>query len=237
MRHRPRVRRRVNEKQRARAGLLHPDLNGGILPAPSVGNTTKCMTFDNDLRTPLPQVCLVTGPARSGKSEWAEVLANQSGRAVWYVATAQTDPADAEWQARIAAHRQRRPSTWTTLQVPTDLAATIRRGTVTDCLLIDSLGTWLANQLDLDEAAWSETTQDLLLSLHQTASQVIIVAEETGWGIVPAYPLGRRFRDRLGTLTRQVAALSQRVYLVTAGHVLNLSQLGSPLPPLGSNLF
>jgi adenosylcobinamide kinase/adenosylcobinamide-phosphate guanylyltransferase len=172
---------------------------------------------------------LVTGPARSGKSAWAEVLALRSGRAVTYIATAQLDPDDREWQQRIEQHRQRRPTTWTTLEVTLDLAATIRSATRTDCLLVDSLGTWLANLLHQDDDPWEKTTQELLTSLEQTDSTIILVAEEVGWGIVPAYPVGRQFRDRLGALVRQIGAIAHPVYLVLGGQVLNLSQLGFPL--------
>ena len=118
---------------------------------------------------PLPPI-LVTGPARSGKSEWAEYLATTSGRTVTYVATAQLDPADAEWQQRIEQHRQRRPATWTTLAVPIALAETIQAATTQDCLLIDSLGTWLANLLDQDEATWAQICQTLLDRLQPACS-------------------------------------------------------------------
>lgn len=189
------------------------------------------MTFHNELdRNASDQLILVTGPARSGKSEWAETLAMQSGKAVIYVATAQLDPSDPEWQARIAQHQRRRPATWKTVAEPIDLASLIKPATGSDCLLIDSLGTWVANLLEQDETLWNDATQLLLTSLKQTVAQVVIVSEETGWGVVPAYPLGRKFRDRLGTLTRQIGLLAQPVYLVTGGHVLNLSQLGQPLP-------
>jgi adenosylcobinamide kinase/adenosylcobinamide-phosphate guanylyltransferase len=155
----------------------------------------------------------------------------QTGKAVIYVATSQVDPTDLEWQARIEQHRRRRPPTWTTLQVQIHLAATIQESALTNtCLLVDSLGTWLANLLDQDEEAWRRTQQALLESLEQAAGDVILVAEETGWGVVPAYPIGRTFRDRLGTLVRRVGAIANPVYLVTGGHVLNLSALGSPLP-------
>ena len=56
------------------------------------------------------------------------------------------------------------------------------------------------------------------------------MAEETGWGVVPAYSTGRLFRDRLGNLVRRLGAIANPVYLVTGGHVLNLSTLGFPLP-------
>jgi adenosylcobinamide kinase/adenosylcobinamide-phosphate guanylyltransferase len=172
------------------------------------------------------QIILVTGPARSGKSEWAETLASQSQKAVIYVATAQDDPQDPEWQARIAQHQCRRPNHWTTVNTPIELAATIQAGTAEQCLLVDSLGTWLANVIDQEESVWQETQTDLLTSLQQSCCHVILVAEETGWGVVPAYPVGRTFRDRLGALTRAVGAIAHPVFLVTGGFVLNLSQLG-----------
>ena len=62
---------------------------------------------------------------------------------------------------------------------------------------------------------------------------MILVGEETGWGVVPAYPLGRLFRERLGYLSRQVGNLADTTYLVTGGHVINLSVLGEPLNKYG----
>lgn len=178
----------------------------------------------------MPQVILVTGPARSGKSEWAETLAMQTGKQVIYVATAIANPHDAEWLARIEQHQQRRPDEWTTLLVPEELAATIRGYSDSRCcLLVDSLGTWVANLLERDVTDWEKTLQNLLESLAQTAGTVIFVAEEAGWGVVPAYPMGRLFRDRLGELVRKVGIISNTVYLVTGGYVLNLTALGSPL--------
>lgn len=177
-----------------------------------------------------PQIILVTGPARSGKSEWAEDLARQTDQSVIYVATAIAHPDDVEWLVRIEKHRQRRPVEWTTRLVPMELAATIRDYSDSGCcVLVDSLGTWVANFLEQDEADWEKTLQDLLNSLVQTAGCVIFVAEETGWGVVPAYPIGRLFRDRLGELVRKIGIIANTVYLVTGGHVLNLSALGSPL--------
>ncbi len=175
----------------------------------------------------MPSAILVTGPARSGKSEFAEQLAQQSAQPVIYVATAQRDLEDSEWQQRIDRHRDRRPPTWQTVEVPIELTRCI--GDRSGCLLVDSLGTWVANLLDRDEDTWQQIQDAFLASLHQTAAEVILVAEETGWGVVPAYPLGRTFRDRLGTLVRRVGAIANPVYLVTGGHVLNLSTLGSPL--------
>ncbi len=175
------------------------------------------------------RVVLVTGPARSGKSEWAETLACQSGQPVLYVATAVNYPEDQEWADRLQRHRQRRPSTWQVIEEPRELSLVLARSGPDQCVLVDSLGTWLANLLELDSPAWNRVEQDLLQTLAGVACQVILVAEEVGWGVVPAFPAGGLFRDRLGTLLRRVALLAEPVYLVVAGHILDLSCLGSPL--------
>jgi adenosylcobinamide kinase / adenosylcobinamide-phosphate guanylyltransferase len=177
-------------------------------------------------------IYLVTGPARSGKSEWAETLAAglaEADKRIIYLATAQRDASDLEWQQRIEQHRDRRPTVWQTQEVPVQLATTIARLTHQDCALIDSLGTWVANCLDQEEIAWAQTQMQLLQTIEQAAADLIFVAEETGWGVVPAYPLGRKFRDRLGHLTRQVALRSQAAYLVTAGFAIDLHQIGTPV--------
>jgi adenosylcobinamide kinase/adenosylcobinamide-phosphate guanylyltransferase len=180
--------------------------------------------------TTTDRIILVTGPSRSGKSEWAETLAMQTGKRVIYVATAKTDPDDVEWLSRIERHQRRRPESWTTLVVPVELAAMIRDYSESSCcLLVDSLGTWVTNFLDQDSTLWQRTVQDVMDTLEKTSGTVIFVAEEAGWGVVPAYPIGRLFRDRLGNLVRQIGIIANPVYLVTGGHVLNLSTLGSPL--------
>ena len=175
------------------------------------------------------KIILVTGPASSGKSEWAEKLACQKMQPIVYVATGKMDSNDEEWRSRIAKHIARRPPEWETVLVPRELPAKISSTPISHCLLIDSLGTWLANLIDQEEERWQKTKEEFLISLQKTSNEVILVGEETGWGIVPAYPLGRVFRDRLGNLIREVGAIADVVYLVTGGYALDLSALGTPL--------
>ena len=189
------------------------------LPLPSLHNTILTK-----------QITLVTGAARSGKSEFAEMLAVKCNCAIVYVATAKVDTADEEWQARIARHQERRPEDWSTVVMcDRSLSEYVRQANPNQCLLIDSLGTWIANFLELDASAWEEISLDLLASFQASKAQIILVGEETGWGVVPAYPMGRLFRDRLGLLIRQIGNIADTTYLVAGGHVLNLSVLGEPL--------
>lgn len=179
---------------------------------------------------PLGRLILVTGPSRSGKSAWAEALATQSGQPVVYIATSINNPDDLEWQARIKVHCDRRPSHWQLQEVPNALTEVISQTPSHGCILIDSLGTWLANQLEQSAEEWQTTEAALLDTLQHSAARIILVSEEVGWGVVPAYPAGRLFRDRLGTLARRIGILADQVYLVTAGYALDIKALGQPVP-------
>jgi adenosylcobinamide kinase/adenosylcobinamide-phosphate guanylyltransferase len=176
------------------------------------------------------QIILVTGAASSGKSEWAEHLALQSAKPVIYIATAKSEPTDEEWAAKIEKHRQRRPANWQTWEIPVHLTTAIARSSPQHCLLVDSLGTWVANLLEQEQKNWELTAVALLKNMERAKVDLILVAEETGWGVVPAYESGRLFRNRLGKLVRQIGTRAELVYLVTGGYALNLTLLGQKLP-------
>jgi adenosylcobinamide kinase/adenosylcobinamide-phosphate guanylyltransferase len=174
-------------------------------------------------------IILVVGPTKSGKSEWAEQLADQLQQAVVYVATSLNRGNDAEWQARIAVHRQRRPQAWRLIEEPQALATSLHEAQADECWLVDSLGTWLTNHLERSDTEWQTTSEALLATIAVFPGTLILVAEETGWGVVPAYPSGRLFRDRLGTLARQIGAIADTTYLVVAGFAVELSAVGIPI--------
>jgi histidinol-phosphate aminotransferase len=168
---------------------------------------------------------LVLGGSRSGKSRHAEQLL-AGAASVTYVATAQGDPADAEWTARIERHRTRRPAGWSTAET-TDPAKLIHQAAA-GALLIDSVTTWLAQVMD-DCGCWSEVKPEdadlrladaldtLVGAWAAAAVMVVAVSDEVGSGIVPATASGRRFRDALGELNQRLAASADEVWLVTAG--------------------
>lgn len=161
---------------------------------------------------------LILGGARSGKSRHAEALVQAAPPPWTYVATAESY--DAEMTARIAEHRARRPAGWTTLDAPRDLPAAIAAAPEAP-LLVDCLTLWLSN-LMLAEADLDVATGSLLAALRARAAMTVLVSNEVGSGIVPATPLGRRFRDAQGRLNQQVAAVAGRVELVVAGIPMRL---------------
>ncbi|RZU52842.1 adenosylcobinamide kinase /adenosylcobinamide-phosphate guanylyltransferase [Krasilnikovia cinnamomea] len=93
---------------------------------------------------------LVLGGIRSGKSAFAESLVADAA-SVRYIATAAGAPDDPEWNARIEAHRRRRPASWYTEETATDparLAVLLADAKPGDMLLVDDLGGWVAALLD-----------------------------------------------------------------------------------------
>lgn len=168
-------------------------------------------------------ITLVLGGARSGKSEYAEALASARPSPVVYIATG--DPSgDDDFAVRVAAHRERRPAEWETIESGPALAAAVRsRGGAT--LLIDSLGTWLASlpQFSADAA-------DLCAALVAHDGEAIVVSEEVGLGVHPSSDAGRQFRDALGILNRAVAAVAGDVLLVVAGRALPLQPATGVVP-------
>jgi adenosylcobinamide kinase/adenosylcobinamide-phosphate guanylyltransferase len=166
---------------------------------------------------------LVTGGVRSGKSTHAERLLE--GRDdVRYVAPGPTYD-DADWAARIAAHRARRPAGWETVETH-DLAAAL----ATDRpVLVDCLGTWLTAVVD-DAGLWDASTDDVQQAVVGLATaavaaargDVVWVTNEVGLGVVPEHRSGRLFRDLLGVVNQVVAEACAEVHLVVAGRVLVL---------------
>jgi adenosylcobinamide kinase/adenosylcobinamide-phosphate guanylyltransferase len=176
---------------------------------------------------------LVLGGARSGKSAYAEQLARASGKQVVYIATGQAR--DAEMTERIAHHRERRPSEWTTVEEPLALGAAIVRASARDRLvLVDCLTLWLSNLMFSGETPlpdvgplalpqrFEQERASFLQALATAPGDVVLVSNEVGMGIVPFGAITRRFADEAGRLNQDTALLVQRAVLLVAGLPLKL---------------
>jgi adenosylcobinamide kinase/adenosylcobinamide-phosphate guanylyltransferase len=163
---------------------------------------------------------LVLGGARSGKSAHAESLVEDRDDVI-YLATSVPVPGDDEWAQRLAAHRARRPSGWTTLETtaPSDL---LRGGTI----LVDSVTTWVAALMD-ETGVWAgepgaaerlaARCDALVNAWAMTPAHVVAVSDEVGLGVVPETSSGRLFRDTLGAVNQRLAGTADEVWFVVAG--------------------
>jgi len=168
---------------------------------------------------------LVLGGCRSGKSDHAEKLASGYG-SVTYFTTAEA--VDEEMAQRIAGHRAKRPADWATREVQgLDLPERLEDESA-DLVLIDSLTLYVSRAMArLPEPA--EHLLRLVQAVSAHPSDVIVVSDEVGLGVVPASPEGRTFRDLLGWLNQLLAAAADDVDMVVAGLPLSLKDGRVPL--------
>lgn len=170
---------------------------------------------------------LVLGGIRSGKSRWAEGRFGAPGPAVRYLATG-TGGDDADWAARVDAHRARRPAHWSTVE-STDVAAVLGRPPHPPTL-VDDLGGWLTALLDRhgwDPAARLGADVDALCgAVRAFPADLVLVSPEVGLSVVAGTTSGRRFADELGALNQRLAAECDRVVLVVAGQPLEVKPGG-----------
>jgi adenosylcobinamide kinase / adenosylcobinamide-phosphate guanylyltransferase len=174
----------------------------------------------------MAHLSLILGGIRSGKSEFAERLA-QAYRPVVYLATAFAG--DEEMARRIVAHRQRRPPEWHTVESPWDVADAIERHGAGGCLLLDSVTLWLSNlmlgmtgHLPLPDQAITARVDDAIARAAQVRARLLVVSDEVGWGGIPADPLARRFGNLLGDANQRIAAAAEEVHLCVAGQTMKL---------------
>ena len=170
----------------------------------------------------MAKVTFVLGGARSGKSAHAEALAlDTAGRErLVYVATAEIF--DDEMESRIALHRKRRGPEWDLVEAPIDLPAAISAdGAAGNVLLIDCLSVWATNLL-IHEHDTDAAREALTEAIAKSEARIILVASETGLGIVPDNRLSRRFRDINGLQNQAVAAIADEVFFMAAGLALRI---------------
>jgi len=166
--------------------------------------------------TPNWRLALFVGGAKSGKSRLAQKLAEELPEPRLYLATGEAK--DAEMQARIRRHQEDRGPSWQTWEEPLALGRALAQAEGRfGVILVDCLTMWLSNLLARDEAELASERQQLAAVLPTLNTPVILVSNEVGWGIVPANPLARRFRDEAGGLHQELAQQADLVALVVCG--------------------
>ena len=175
-------------------------------------------------RPPRARFILVTGGVRSGKSRYAEALVTQLAPDDNALYLATLSAGDDEMARRIAAHRARRPKSWTTLETPLSPSSTVRESSekviLLDCLSGLVSNVLLEHETEDEEAVIQQvldTVGDLIMAVQKSRKTVVIVTNEVGSGVVPAYPLGRLYRDALGLANARVARAADAVALCVAG--------------------
>ncbi|MCC8158981.1 MAG: bifunctional adenosylcobinamide kinase/adenosylcobinamide-phosphate guanylyltransferase [Phascolarctobacterium sp.] len=181
------------------------------------------------------ELILVTGGARSGKSEFAERLVLHYGRKCAYIATAEIF--DDEMAERVRLHQERRsPQRWNNYEAPYAAEQVMdEAGQGADAILFDCLTLYMSN-LMYGKAAAAGTFEEkvifvkgeiakLLEAARKTEKLVVFVTNEVGSGIVPDNIMAREYRDLAGWVNQQVAAECDRVFYCVAGQAIDVKKM------------
>jgi adenosylcobinamide kinase/adenosylcobinamide-phosphate guanylyltransferase len=171
------------------------------------------------------KLTLILGGARSGKSSYAQSLAEKTGKSVTFIATAEA--LDDEMSTRIQKHRAERPPDWETLEIPLGISSHVEE-IKTEVVILDCMTLLVSNILmqfvkdDLvDEGPFEQAIKKeidkLIASIRTGKQEWIIISNEVGLGLVPPYQMGRIYRDWLGWANQQLARAADKVTLMVAG--------------------
>ncbi len=184
-------------------------------------------------------IYLILGGARSGKSSYGEKLAASLAGRTAYLATSSIT--DEEMEKRVELHRKRRPEDWLTIELAVskpdrreiDRIYSLLQDNRVQTLVVDCVTNLLfriIHEYRLDDMEVIENSMEsgieqevhdfftyFIKKLSSGSMDIIIISNELGMGVVPAFPLGRLFRDLMGVINRELASVSDKVYFFIAG--------------------
>ena len=174
----------------------------------------------------MSHIILVSGGVKSGKSEFAEYLASKE-KNVTYIALSEIRTEDKLWKEKIKIHQLRRPKSWKLIETE-NLIPIIKvdKG----ILLIDSLGGFVVNSLKIKEDEWEDCLNNLLYYLESYKSKIIIVGEQTGWGLMSEYEIGNLYNDRLGVCLKEITKISKENWITINGKAIKLDNMFFEIP-------
>lgn len=171
------------------------------------------------------RLVLILGGARSGKSSYAQSQADETGKPVTFIATAQA--LDEEMSMRIRKHQAERPAHWETFELPFEIASHVGQikseVVVLDCitLLVSNLVMQHAKDDLVDETPFMQAVQkeveDLIKKVRDHKQDWFVISNEVGLGLVPPYQMGRVYRDGLGWANQRLAREANKVIFMVAG--------------------
>ena len=174
----------------------------------------------------MSHIILVSGGVKSGKSEFAEYLASKE-KNVTYIALSESRPEDKLWKEKIQIHQLRRPKSWRLIETE-NLIPIIKSDN--GILLIDSLGGFVVSSLKIKEDEWKNCLNNLLYYLQLYKSKIIIVSEQTGWGLMSEYEIGNLYTDRLGVCLKEITKISKENWITINGKAIKLDNMFFEIP-------
>jgi adenosylcobinamide kinase/adenosylcobinamide-phosphate guanylyltransferase len=160
-------------------------------------------------------ITFITGGTRSGKSSFAQRLAEEQSKKPVYLATARIW--DEDFASRVKRHQDDRDERWQTVEEEKELSKHDFGG---QTVLLDCITLWLTNFFHDCDYQLEEALQAAKAEWTQFAEQdmiLIVVSNELGMGVHPENEMARKFADLQGWMNQFIAAQADSVYLMVSG--------------------
>tara|TARA_B100000902_G_C26966653_1_gene743199 strand:- start:155 stop:712 length:558 start_codon:yes stop_codon:yes gene_type:complete len=184
------------------------------------------MNIENYNNKNQSKIIFVSGGTKSGKSEFAEHLA-KSLKTITYIALSEKRPKDDNWNKKISLHRKRRPKSWKLIETPNLFTALNKEN---GPLLIDSIGGFVMENIDICNREWMEKMTLLIDLLQKRISLTIIVGEQVGWSLVSEYQIGNTYIERIGELQKNITRISEDNWLAINGRAIKIDDISLEIP-------
>ncbi|TCI90572.1 bifunctional adenosylcobinamide kinase/adenosylcobinamide-phosphate guanylyltransferase [Tenacibaculum sp. M341] len=162
----------------------------------------------------------ISGGERSGKSAYAQQLAESLADNPYYLATSRIW--DDNFKKRVQRHINERDERWTTLEEEKNITAVIPENAT---VVIDCVTLWLTNYYTDTEYNVEKSLQlakeefDKLLKVNAT---IIIISNEIGMGLHAQTKSGRQFTELQGWMNQYIAQRADKATFMVSGLPLTL---------------
>lgn len=162
----------------------------------------------------------ISGGERSGKSSYAQQLAESLSDSPFYLATSRIW--DADFKKRVDRHISDRDERWTTIEEEKNISTVIpKKATV----VIDCVTLWLTNfyvdtKNNVEESLRLAT--DEIDKLIEIDANIIIISNEIGMGLHADTKIGRKFTELQGWVNQYIAKKANKATFMVSGLPLTL---------------
>lgn len=157
----------------------------------------------------------ITGGERSGKSSYAQQLAESLSKTPYYLATARIW--DEDFNKRVKRHQSDRDERWTTIEEEKEISKVIPTKSV---IVIDCVTLWLTNlYIDLDNNIEEALifAKNEIEQLAMLNSDIIIISNEIGMGIHAQTHMARKFTELQGWVNQCIAKKADKAVFMVSG--------------------
>lgn len=166
------------------------------------------------------RIIFVTGGQRSGKSSYAQGLAESLSANPLYLATARRW--DKDFEQRIKRHQADRGNRWTTIEEDKLLSRHQLNGKT---VLMDCVTLWLTNIFDDNNYQLTPSLEEAKAEWDKFTKQdftLIVVSNEIGMSLHGSNQASRDFTDLQGWVNQHIARNADEVFLLISGIPLKI---------------